>query len=131
MEKDSMKKIEVKKGFVADNFFDYAEREILPLDENCDYGKGWNFQLSVYNKFFVTIGMFKSEEDFLSDLEENSNDGSFEVELIVADNGRFFIEVSVPYDYEGSAEYTELELVGDLEELRSWVKDGLDYVNSL
>ena len=126
-----MKKIEVKKGFVADNFFDYDEREILPLDENCDYGKGWNFQLSVYNKLFVTIGMFKSEEDFLSDLEENSNDGSFEVELIVADNGRFFIEVSVPYDYEGSAEYTELELVGDLEELRSWVKDGLDYVNSL
>lgn len=129
--KNSMKKIEVNADFISKNFFDYDEREIFPLDENCDYGKGYNFLLAVYDSFFADCGMFKSKEDFLKDLDDHAPDGSWDTELIVADNGKFFIEVSNPYDYDGDVEEETFEVVGDLEPLKAWVKDGLDYVKSL
>ena len=125
-----MKTFEVKKGFVAENFIDYHESDILPLDENCAFGKGYSFLLETYDCLFVNIGLFNYIQDFLNDLDEHAYDGGWDVELIVADNGKFFLEFTQPYDYDGDVKAEVFELVGDLDELKSWVKDGLGYVKS-
>ena len=121
-----IKTIKIKKGFVEENFHDYDEREILPLPEGHEFGKGYNFSLEVYDDLFVNLGMYDSLESLYNDMD--SCDGYWDVTLSVTDDGKFYLDVSEPYDYDGNSRYNTFELTGELDELRLWVKDGLDFM---
>ena len=122
----NIKTIEIKKGFVAENFMGYDEREILPLPGEHLFGKGYNFSLEVYDDLFVNLGLYDSLESLYNDTD--SCDGYYDVTLSVTDDGKFYLDVSEPYDYEGDRRYSTFELTGELDELRLWVKDGLDFM---
>jgi len=116
--------INIEKGWVAKNLFDYDIRDIQPTQDG-----GYNFAVKVYDEFFVSAGLFKSVKEYTEDFENNSSDGSWEVELNVKD-GQYDFLIMPPYDYTGDldSETIEVDVGGDVSELTDWVKDGLDYV---